>query len=127
MQAMSQALAEGTVAVDRAATGQGSASDAAGVIAGAAQVINNHLDHEEADVEPLLAARHDDPGWKEIEKKFREGGPVRGGVMMAWLQDGGDDDALSSLRATIPPPVLFLLSHVFGRGYHRNVAPVWRA
>ena len=124
--AMSSALTDGTAALDNAVTGQVPARTAADVIATASRVINDHLAHEERDVEPLIAARHDDPGWKDIEKKFREGGPRRAGTMMAWLQDGGVEEPQQALRATIPPPVLFVLSHVFGRGYHQNVAPVWR-
>lgn len=125
-QAMSRALADGTAAVEHAVTGQVPAATAADVVANAGRVINDHLAHEERDIEPQLAQRHDDPAWKAIEKRFREGGLVRAGTMMAWLQDGGDEEAQTALTATIPPPVLFVLSHGFGRGYHKNVAPVWR-
>jgi hypothetical protein len=46
--------------------------------------------------------------------------------MMAWLQDGGSPDAQAALRATIPPPLLFVLGRVFGRRYHKEIAPIWR-
>lgn len=100
---------------------------AADVIAKSAQVIGDHLDHEERDVEPLIRQRKDDPGWKAVEKKFREGGPTRAGNMMAWLQDGADDRARTALRATIPPPVLAVVTALFGRRYRSEIAPIWRS
>jgi hypothetical protein len=89
-------------------------------------VITGHLDHEERDVEPLIRAQAESPEWKAVERRFREGGVTRGGNMMAWLQDGGSPDAQAALRATIPPPVLFVLGRVFGRRYHKEIAPIWR-
>ena len=29
------------------------------------------------------------------------------------------------VRSTVPPPVVFLLSRVVGRGYRRRIAPIW--
>jgi hypothetical protein len=31
------------------------------------------------------------------------------------------------LSSTVPRPVVKVLSKVFGRSYHRDIAPVWRA
>lgn len=126
-QGLSTALLAGSDALGRAVAEPSSAVEAAGVVAESGAVIARHFEHEERDVEPLLKARSEDPGWKAVEKKFRAGGLTRAGNMMAWLQDGGTAEAQSALRQTIPPPVLMVLSKVFGRGYHKNVAPVWRA
>lgn len=102
------------------------ASAAADAVAAAARVTDAHLEHEERAITPVIQERYETPEWKAIEKEFRRGGPVQGGQFLAWLQDGGDPEALAALRSTIPPPVLFILSRGFGRSYHRNVAPVWR-
>jgi hypothetical protein len=74
----------------------------------------------------LLRERSEHPGWKAVERKFREGGVTRAGAMMAWLQDGAGPRERTALRGTIPPPVLLVLSKVFGRRYTRDVAPIWR-
>jgi hypothetical protein len=36
-----------------------------------------------------------------------------------------DESERSYLRGTVPPPVTFVLGRAFGRGYRRDVAPVW--
>jgi hemerythrin-like domain-containing protein len=111
------------VAAEPTTTSAGAAADA---VAEAARVTDSHLEHEERAITPVIQERAGTPEWKAIEKEFRKGGPVRGGQFLAWLQDGGDPEALAALRSAIPPPVLFILSRGFGRSYHRNVAPVWR-
>lgn len=127
-QALGQALRDGAAALDSvvADPSRTQATAAADVVADSGQVIGSHLDHEERDVEPILRDHHEDPDWKAVERKFREGGVTRGGNLMAWLTDGGSPEAQTALRATIPPPVLFVLSRVFGRAYHKQVAPIWR-
>jgi hypothetical protein len=45
---------------------------------------------------------------------------------MAWLQDGADADAVAFMRKEIPPPVLFMITKLGGRGYTRDVASVWK-
>ena len=127
-QALSEALRNGAEALAALAAdpSASSAASTADVVADSGRVIAGHLDHEERDVEPVIRQHADSPEWKAVERRFREGGVTRGGNMMAWLQDGGSPDARASLRATIPPPVLFVLSRVFGRGYHRDIAPIWR-
>lgn len=127
-QALGQALRDGAAALDAVVAEPTTtrALAAADAVAQSGQVIGGHLDHEERDVEPLIRAQAQTPEWKAVERKFREGGLTRGGNMMAWLMDGGSPAAQSALRATIPTPVLFVLSRVFGRGYHKQVAPIWR-
>lgn len=127
-QGLSAALRAGTDAVAGVVANptKAGAGIAAGVVAESGAVIARHFEHEERDIEPQIRQRAQDPGWKAIEKKFREGGLTRAGTLLAWLQDGGSPKAQTALKKTIPPPVLFVFSRVFGRGYHRDVAPVWR-
>ena len=127
-QALGDALREGARALDTvvADPSAATAAAAADVVGHSREVISGHLDHEERDVEPIIRDYHEDPGWKQVEKGFREGGAAHAGTMMAWLQDGGSPQAQAALRATIPPPVLFVLSRVLGRRYHKEIAPIWR-
>ena len=86
-----------------------------------------HLDHEEAEIEPVLLAKKDTPELKAMARTFRKGPPTRGGRMLAWLVDGTDAETRAALGADIPTPVLLVMTRVFGRGYRREIAPVWRA
>lgn len=121
LDAVSEALAGLTTepTADRAAA-------AADTVAESARVTDAHLVHEEQDVMPIIVDREQTPEWKAVERNLRKGGPAMAGELFAWLADGGDPRALASLRATVPPPVQFVLSRFFGRAYHREVAPVWR-
>ncbi|MGH3448853.1 MAG: hemerythrin domain-containing protein [Nocardioidaceae bacterium] len=126
--ALAEALASGSGAIgcvvaDPTIT---AATAAADVVAHSGKVIADHLEHEERDIEPVIHQHAQSPRWKAVERKFRSGGIKRAGNMMAWLQDGGPPQVRAALRQTIPPPVLLVLSKAFGRGYHKNVAPVWR-
>ena len=60
-------------------------------------------------------------------KKFAKAGPVTGGVFFTWVLDGIDPAEREALGGTVPGPVLAVLTRVFGRGYTKNVAPVWAA
>jgi hypothetical protein len=42
------------------------------------------------------------------------------------MQDGAGPAERAALRATVPGPVLFLIGRAVGRGYHREIAPVWQ-
>jgi hemerythrin-like domain-containing protein len=95
-------------------------------VAEAARVTVAHLVHEEREVMPTVVERVDTPEWKAVEKQLRKAPPGLAGRLFAWVQDGADDRTLASLRANVPPPVLFVFSKVLGRSYHREVAPVWR-
>ena len=57
----------------------------------------------------------------------RAASQVTAGRFFAWLTDGMDPGNRDCLRSTVPAPVLAVLSKVFGRQYHREIAPVWRA
>jgi hypothetical protein len=89
-------------------------------------VINDHLDHEERDVEAPMGSLEDDPEFKELAKKLRPASIVDAANALAWMQDGAGKRERSSLRATIPGPVVTLLTLLLARRYRREVAPVWR-
>lgn len=87
-----------------------------------------HLDHEEAEIEPVYLAHFDTPQLKEMAKKFsRDSGPKQAGTFFAWLLDGASEAEKTALRRTLPAPVLAILIGLFGRRHKRDVAPVWTA
>jgi hemerythrin-like domain-containing protein len=127
--AMSAALAETDDALSALARG-GSAAEADAARASLARtraVVGAHLDHEEADLEPLLQDQEKTPAWKAVTKKLRHSSPGDAGSFFAWLTDGMSPADRASLGRSVPPPVSVVLTRVFGRRYAREVAPVWRA
>ena len=68
-----------------------------------------HLDHEEAELEPVYQANRDSPEIKEMGKKFSKVSPARAGQYFAWLTDGAGPEEMSSIRATVPGPVLTII------------------
>lgn len=127
--AMKNALADAGRAIDRVVAEPiaSRAQAAADAVSRSSVVINNHLEHEEQDVEPVMARFEDDAEWKALTKKLRPAALTDAGSALAWMQDGAGERELAGLRATIPAPVLMLVSRVFGRRYAREVAPTWRA
>jgi hemerythrin-like domain-containing protein len=128
-EAMAQALAD-TKAAMASYAGSGSKSDADRALATVRrtrEVVDRHLGHEERDLDPLLREHLDSPEWKAVEKKLRSEPPAVAGRFFAWVQDGMGDDERQYLTGAVPAPVRVLLSRVFGRAYHREIAPVWRA
>ena len=126
--AMSEALAETSTAMSALAR-SGSAAEAAAARASVVTtqaVVERHLAHEEADVEPVIVARSETPEWKAVEKKLSRQPPSVAGPFFAWLTDGMTDENRAFLRTTVPTPVVAVLGKVFGRRYNREVAPVWR-
>ena len=83
-----------------------------------------HLDHEERELEAFYVNNADHPEVKAMEGEFRKQSPAVGGTFFAWILDGITPDARAAIP--VPGPVLGLLTGIFGRGYRREVAPVWR-
>jgi len=90
-------------------------------------VTNEHLDHEERELEPVYQEKRDDPAVKEMGKRFSKVPPKEGGVFFAWLTDGISPDAEASINATIPKPVRTVITTLLGRSYKKEIAPVWRS
>ncbi|MDR7253891.1 DUF438 domain-containing protein [Nocardioides sp. BE266] len=126
--AMKEALASASAAIDTAAADatKASATAAADVVARASEVINQHLAHEERDVEAPLGDLESDPEFKELSKKLRPATMVDAANSLAWMQDGAGQRELTALRSTIPGPVVTILTKVVARRYQREVAPAWR-
>lgn len=128
-QAMSAALAETGAAMGTYAT-SGSVADALAAresVVRTQQVVNQHLAHEEEELEPVLIPHLNSPEWKAVEKKLSRQPPGVAGPFFAWLTDGISDEKRKALTSVVPAPVVTILSRVFGRRYHRDIAPVWQA
>ena len=125
---MAAALAASRTAMEKLAS-SASTKDARAAKAAVAElqdVTVSHLDHEEAELEPIFLANRDAPEIKEMGKKFGKVSPARGGRFFAWLLDGATDDEKAAATRDIPGPVLAIIGGIFGRGYRRNIAPVWK-
>ena len=125
---MAADLATTRVAMEKFA---GSATKADADAAGTAMAkfettTNTHLDNEEATSEPVYQKEHDHPAIKEMGRKL-DGctGIGRAGVFMAWLEDGATAEEKAGLRGNVPGPVVTIIGGLFGRGYRKEVAPVW--
>ena len=89
-------------------------------------VMETHFQHEEREIDPVYLAKHDDPVIKAMGREFGKVSPMEGGQFFAWVTDGASADELTAIKGNVPPPVLAIISAIFGRGYRRNVASVWR-
>ena len=86
-----------------------------------------HLDHEDAELEPFFSEHELTPEMKEMHRAFaREHTLPEAGTYFAWLQDGASSDELAGLRQTVPGPVVSIISRVFGGKYRRTIAPAWK-
>ena len=85
-----------------------------------------HLDHEEAEIEDVYLTNRDTPELKAMGKAFAKVSPASGGRFFAWLLDGASPDERAAVTREVPGPVLSVISGIFGRGYRKNVAPVWK-
>ena len=126
-EAMAAALARagGTVDALTRSPGQAEASQALAAFVELQTVTVRHLDHEEAEIEPVYQANRDAPEIKAMGRAFGKVSPGQGGQFFAWILDGITPEAKSALTSEVPGPVLGILSGVFGRGYRSKVAPVW--
>jgi hemerythrin-like domain-containing protein len=124
---LAEALAAAGKAMDTLRT---SASSADAQSASAAMerlhaVAVEHLDHEEAEIEPIYLAKADDPAVKAMGRKFGKVSPKEGGTFFAWVSDGATPDEMRAITANVPKPVITIIGGIFGRSYRREIAPVW--
>jgi hemerythrin-like domain-containing protein len=125
---MANALADADAALRRYA-GSGSAEDLAQArhaVVGAREATERHLAHEEEQLEPLMLPHFESEEWKAAEKKLRSQPPGVAGRFFAWVEDGMGEPERAYYSSAVPAPVRFILGRVFGRAYHRDIAPVWR-
>ncbi|MGH8892577.1 MAG: hemerythrin domain-containing protein [Actinomycetes bacterium] len=90
------------------------------------QVTVAHLDHEEAEIEPVYLTKRDTAELKAMGKAFGKVSPARGGRFFAWLLDGASPEERAAVTREVPGPVVSIIGGIFGRGYRRTVAPVWK-
>ena len=125
--AMAEALQSTRAALERYAD-TGAAADAQQAhaeVVRAQEVVDRHLTHEERDLEPVMVAHAESDDWKAVEKQLRRQPPRVAGPFFAWIQDGMGPEEQAYLSGAVPAPVRSLMSRVFGRSYHREIAPVW--
>ena len=85
-----------------------------------------HLEHEEAEIEPLYLEKKDTPEIKAMGRAFGKVSPAQGGRFFAWVTDGASPDERAAITRDVPGPVFTIIGGVFGRGYRKNIAPVWK-
>ena len=100
----------------------GDAAVAKGAV-GRQEVTVSHFDHEEEELEPIFLANRDTPEIKEMGRKFGKVSPARGGRLFSWVLGGASEDEKAAVTRDVPGPVIT----IFGMGYRRNVAPVWKS
>lgn len=86
-----------------------------------------HLEHEEAELEPIYFEKKDTPEIKAMGRAFGKVSPARGGRFFAWVTDGATPDEMAAIRRDVPGPVFAVIGGIFGRGYRKNIAPVWKS
>ncbi len=101
------------------------AADARAAIGELGEVLNEHLAHEEAELEPWAAGVSDTPQFKAARVAVRKAHQGEGGTFVAWLLDGASADDVAGLKKEIPAPVVRVLNAVPGRHYRKNIASVW--
>jgi hemerythrin-like domain-containing protein len=115
---------ESIVALGRSASA-GDAAAAREAVATLKTVAVTHLDHEEAELEPVYVAKRDDPAIKAAGRKFGRVNPSVAGTFFAWVTDGATPEELAGIKQDVPGPVLVIIRGIFGRKYRRKVATVW--
>lgn len=127
-ESMADALASAGSAMDAYERSPGAAEIAA---AGAAvgrlsDVTAAHLDHEEAEIEPVYQRERDSEAMKRMGKAFgRDQSMTEGGTYLAWLLDGATPQERAGITASVPGPVVSIVSALFGRRYRSTIASVW--
>jgi hypothetical protein len=112
----------------QARPGSGEAANALSTMQQLRDVTLEHLDHEEDELEAFYLDNVDHPEVKAMGREFgRDGGVAKGGRFFAWVTDGATPEERQAIEGSVPKPVLKALVALFGRGYRKEVAPVWRA
>lgn len=86
-----------------------------------------HLDHEEDEIEDVYLSKRGTPEIKAMGKAFGKVSPARGGRFFAWVLDGASPEEREAVTREVPGPVISIIGGIFGLGYRKNVAPVWRS
>ena len=112
-------------ALHRAPTAD-NASAAREAMAAFGAILDEHLAHEERDLEPWAVANlKGTPQFKAAQAAVRKSMKGQAGTFFSWLYDGAGPDERAALSQQVPAPVLFVIKKIGGRDYRRRVAPVW--
>lgn len=123
--ALTQARAAMATFAQTASSAQAQA--ALGAVTELRTVTRQHLDHEESELEGVYLGKRDAPEMKAMGRAFASrSGPVRGGRFFAWVLNGASPEERAAVTGEVPRPVLTVITGLFGRGYRKNIAPVWR-
>jgi hypothetical protein len=60
-------------------------------------------------------------------RQFGKTSPTVGGEFFAWVTDGATPAEMSAISSNVPKPVLLIIGGLFGRGYRKSDAPVWKS
>lgn len=85
-----------------------------------------HLEHEEAEIEQFYLEHADHPEIKAMGREFGRRNPSFAGRFFAWVTDGASPQEEAAFRENVPGPVFAALNTIWGRGYRKEIAPVWR-
>ncbi|HEX5614872.1 MAG TPA: hemerythrin domain-containing protein [Acidimicrobiia bacterium] len=118
-------LAESAMAAFAVDPNESNAAAARDAVAELHRVLDDHLAHEERDLEPFGARHKDSPQHEAAVKRARKSHTEGAGNFFAWLADTDDPDIAAALRREVPAPVLFLLITLGGRRYRRRSAAAW--
>jgi hemerythrin-like domain-containing protein len=126
---MAGALAASRTAMGalRNSAGADDAATARAAIQELQRVTVEHLEHEEAEIEPVYQANVGSPELKAMGREFAKVGPVRGGTFFAWALDGATPAESAAITDNIPKPVITVVLGLFGRRYRSSIAPTWRS
>jgi len=119
------ASAGNAIAALRSSASAADATAAREAVATLQTVAVGHLDHEEAELQPIYLARRDHPAIKAMGRQFGRVSPPAVGTFCAWVTDGATPEQLAGIKGNVPGPVLAIIGGVFGRKYRREVASVW--
>ncbi len=89
-------------------------------------VAEEHLAHEEAELEPFYAANHKHQSVKAMSRRLARNSPSVAGAFFAWITDRASPEELAAVKRHVPAPVLVIFCGLFGSRYRREVASVWR-
>lgn len=89
-------------------------------------ILADHLAHEERDLDPFSIETKNTRQHKQAETAARKAHTEGVGMFFSWLTDDADPQAAQIIGREIPGPVLWLLTHVGGRAYRRDIAAAWR-
>lgn len=129
-QAMTQALTalEKSAAAWRSDGSEAARSATSSALDTFAVVCVGHLDYEEQEAMPQVAAVLDDDDWSAISKVMRGSPPMsEAGFRLMWMLDDLDAEHTAVVEGVIPKPVMWFLRRRFGPRYAARRTEIWGA